>query len=120
MIFIYNKEGREKEVVSYLLARITSKLTCSHLVHSPFLLQAVPKLSLHLPPVGVHRMNPHLYKVISKRFVLPLAWDSALSVGEQSIDCVALRALNVHEVGVGRLNESLQLVESFFSNWVYV
>ena len=39
---------------------------------------------------------------------------------EESVDCVALRALDVHEVGVGRLNQALQLVEFFFLHRVHV
>ena len=70
--------------------------------------------------MGAHRVNWHLKRTIRKRKFLPLASNCSLCVREDGGNGVALRALHVHEVGVGRLNKSLQFVLTFLGDGIYV
>ena len=79
----------------------------------PFLLQAVPMASLIFPPWGTPRRYWHL-KQGQGRGDLLFAEADALAVGEDGVDGLALGALDVHEEGVGRLDESLELVHLEF------
>eukprot|EP00356_Strombidium_inclinatum_P002663 CAMPEP_0170478636 /NCGR_PEP_ID=MMETSP0208-20121228/119_1 /TAXON_ID=197538 /ORGANISM="Strombidium inclinatum, Strain S3" /LENGTH=89 /DNA_ID=CAMNT_0010750929 /DNA_START=411 /DNA_END=681 /DNA_ORIENTATION=+ len=48
------------------------------------------------------------------------AGDNSLGVREDSVDVLALRAFDIHEEGVGALDESLQLVLGNFDGLVGV
>ena len=86
--------------------------------YSVLILYDVPTSNLHLPPVGLARTWEHLkrenYKKVEEGARLPLADDDILGMAVDSGDRVASGALNIHEIGVGGLNKSLELVLSLF------
>ena len=76
----------------------------------PFLLQAVPTASLVLPPLGTARRNWQLNTRSARESYLLLAGADILDVGENDVNSLALRTLDVHEEGVRGLYESLEFV----------
>lgn len=57
---------------------------------------------------------------LAEYLVAAIACDCALGVREDDLDIHALRAFDVHEVGVRALDEALELVNAFFGSGVWV
>ena len=73
-------------------------------------LNPVPTSSLAFPPVGWHSFSPVLRTLIGANRGLPGVVDDGLRVAEDGGDVLTGRGLDVEEVGLGGLYQSLELV----------
>jgi hypothetical protein len=98
-----------------------------------FLLNEQPSVRRALPPVGWQRTceQPSHHILVSPLFFIQFmaivrwesftgALDDSLSVREDSCDCEAAGALDVHEEGARAWDEGLELVLARFRRWRWV
>ena len=57
---------------------------------------------------------------LAEYLVAAFAGNGALGVREDDLDIHAVAAFDVHEVGVGGLDEAFEFVDTFFGFWVWV